>query len=285
MNTKYTVLFNPLAGNKTAKKEVYKLDELLPNDDLNYVEMTPDFHYKEFINSLPDGECVVICGGDGTINALINDIDNSCLSRQIYYYPLGSGNDFNRDIFGDEYKHLLRINDYIKNLPTVTVKGIRKHFINGIGYGLDGYCCEVGDKKRKTSSKPINYIKISIIGTLFKYKKTNAKVTVDGKVYEYKDVWIASTMKGRFYGGGIMAAPHQDRNNPNKELSLIIFHTKSRLSSLYIMSKAFTGGQTAYPDNYVFHTGKNILVEFDKPRALQIDGETISDVYSYSAYI
>ena len=162
---------------------------------------------------------------------------------------------------------------------------IKTHFINGIGYGLDGYCCEVGDKKRKTSSKPINYIKISIIGTLFKYKKTNAKVTVDGKVYEYKDVWIASTMKGRFYGGGIMAAPHQDRNNPNKELSLIIFHTKSRLSSLYIMSKAFTGGQTAYPDNYVFHTGKNILVEFDKPRALQIDGETISDVYSYSAYI
>ena len=114
MNTKYTVLFNPLAGNKTAKKEVYKLDELLPNDDLNYVEMTPDFHYKEFINSLPDGECVVICGGDGTINALINDIDNSCLSRQIYYYPLGSGNDFNRDIFGDEYKHLLRINDLLK---------------------------------------------------------------------------------------------------------------------------------------------------------------------------
>lgn len=282
MNTKYTIIYNPLAGNKTAKKEVYKLDELLPNDDLHYLEMQPDFNYQEFFQNIKSDECVVVCGGDGTLNTLINSVDESVFNKQIYYYPLGSGNDFNRDIFGDEYKHLLRVNDYLKNLPIVCVKGIRRKFINGIGYGLDGYCCEVGDKKRKKSNKPINYVKISIIGTLFKYKRTNAKVTVDGNVYNYKDVWVASTMKGRFYGGGIMATPFQDRNNPNREVSVYVFRGKFRISSLFILSKSFKGEQIAYENNYFVHTGKNILIEFDKPRALQIDGETISDVYSYS---
>ena len=283
MNAKYIILFNPISGNKSAKTKVYQLDDILTNNDLNYVEMSPDFDYKSFMNKVAADERVVLCGGDGTINRFINEVDESDLNKPVFYFPLGSGNDFNRDIHGKPDTVLININNYITNLPVVTINGKSTKFINGIGYGIDGWCCEQGDILRaKDDEKPINYTPIAVKGALYKYKKTNAKVTVDGKEYKYSDVFLASTMKGRFYGGGMMACPDQDRNNPDHSVSILVFRGKVRLSVLMIFSKIFTGEHIKYPKNCIIHTGKNIKVEFDSPRSLQIDGETVLGVSEYT---
>ena len=283
MNAKYIILFNPQAGNKSAKQEVYKLDDILANNDLNYVEMTPDFDYKSFMNKVAADERVVLCGGDGTINRFINEVDESDLKKPVFYFPLGSGNDFNRDIHGKPDTILININNYIQNLPVVTINGKSQKFINGIGYGIDGWCCEMGDKIRaKDSTKPINYTAIAIKGALFQYKKTNATVIVDGKEYHYKDVFLASTMKGRFYGGGMMAAPDQDRNDPEHKVSVLVFRGKIRLQVLLVFSKIFTGEHLQNKKMCILHTGKDVKVSFDKPRAVQVDGETVLGVTEYS---
>ena len=44
----------------------------------------------------------------------------------------------------------MEIGKYLKNLPQVEVNGKKYLFLNGVGYGIDGYCCEVGDKLRET---------------------------------------------------------------------------------------------------------------------------------------
>ena len=283
MNAKYIILFNPQAGNKSAKQEVYKLDDILANNDLNYVEMTPDFDYKSFMNKVAADERVVLCGGDGTINRFINEVDESDLKKPVFYFPLGSGNDFNRDIHGKPDKILINLNNYLNNLPIVTINGKSQKFINGIGYGIDGWCCEMGDKLRaKDSTKPINYTAIAIKGALFQYKKTNATVVVDGKEYHYKDVFLASTMKGRFYGGGMMAAPAQDRNDPEHKVSVLVFRGKIRLQVLLVFSKIFTGEHLQNKKMCILHTGKDVKVSFDKPRAVQVDGETVLGVTEYS---
>ncbi len=283
MNAKYIILFNPLSGNKSAKKNVYKLDDILTNNDLNYVEMTPDFDYKGFMNKVKDDERVVLCGGDGTINRFINEVEEADLEKPVFYFPLGSGNDFCRDILGKTEPTLINLNNYIKKLPVVTINGKSHKFINGIGYGIDGWCCEVGDNIRaKDSEKPINYTSIAIKGALFQYKKTNAKVIVDGKEYYYKDVFLASTMKGRFYGGGMMAAPQQDRNDPEGKVSVLVFRGKVRLQVLMVFSKIFTGEHLKNPKMCILHTGKEIKVSFDSPRALQIDGDTVLGVSEYT---
>ena len=74
------------------------------------------------------------------------------------------------------------------------MNGKKYKFINGIGYGIDGYCCEVGDKMREEAVKDINYTSIAIKGLLFHYHPTNATVTVDGRKHTYKKVWLAPTM-------------------------------------------------------------------------------------------
>ena len=283
MNAKYIILFNPQSGNKSAKTNVYELDEILANNDLNYVEMTPDFDYKSFMHKVGADERVVLCGGDGTINRFINEVDEEDLKKPVFYFPLGSGNDFNRDVHGKADKVLINLNNYISNLPVVTINGKSQKFINGIGYGIDGWCCEMGDKIRaKDSTKPINYTSIAVKGALFQYKKTNATVVVDGKEYHYKDVFLASTMKGRFYGGGMMAAPNQDRNDPEHKVSVLVFRGKIRLQVLMVFSKIFTGEHLKKQKMCILHTGKNIKVSFDSPRAVQVDGETVLGVSEYT---
>ena len=283
MNAKYIILYNPESGNKSAKSKVYDLDDILTNNDLEYVEMTPDFDYKTFMNKVKADERVVLCGGDGTVNRFVNEVDEADLSKPVFYFPLGSGNDFNRDVHGKLDNTLINLNNYMNNLPVVTINGKTKKFINGVGYGIDGWCCEMGDKLRaKDSTKPINYTSIAVKGALFQYKKTNATVIVDGKEYHYKDVFLASTMKGRFYGGGMMAAPNQDRNDPEHKVSVLVFRGKIRLQVLMVFSKIFTGEHLKKQKMCILHTGKNIKVSFDSPRAVQVDGETVLGVSEYT---
>jgi diacylglycerol kinase family enzyme len=222
------------------------------------------------------------CGGDGTLFEVVNGA-YEYPNTEVAVIPLGSGNDFNRDVHGKLDNTLINLNNYMNNLPLVTVKGQTKKFLNNVSFGIDGWCCEVADKIRaKESSKPINYTAIAVKGALFQYKKTNATVIVDGKEYHYKDVFLASTTKGRFYGGGMMATPDQDRNDPEHKVSVLVFRGKIRLQVLLVFSKIFTGEHIKKPKMCIIHTGKNIQVKFDSPRAVQVDGETVLGVTEYT---
>ena len=280
---RYRILYNPNAGNGTGKASSEKLRTVLSQDTLTYEDMTAIKDYASFFASLGEGEKVIISGGDGTLNRFINDTEGLELPKNIYYFAAGSGNDFLRDIEGEEGSKPFCIDPYLKGLPTVTVNGKTSHFLNGVGYGIDGYCCEVGDHIRETSDEPVNYTSIAIKGLLFHYKPTNAKITVDGKEYEFKKVWIAPTMKGRFYGGGMMPTPKQNRLDPDKKLSLMVFHRSSKLKTLMIFPSLFKGEHIKNTKYVTVIEGKEMTVKFDLPTALQIDGETVLGVTEYTA--
>ena len=140
----------------------------------------------------------------------------------------------------------------------------------------------MGDKsKAKAPEKPVNYTAIAIKGLLLHYKPTNATVVVDGKTYTYKKVWIASAMKGRYYGGGLMTAPDQDRLAEDGEVTLVIFHGKGRLKTLMTFPSIFEGKHVVHTNMVALHKGKDITVTYDTPSPLQVDGETELDVLSY----
>ena len=282
---KYCILYNPIAGNGTGKISAEKLNALLPEDILNYKDMTKIEDYASFFASLEEGEKIIISGGDGTLNRFVNDIAELELPCDIYYFAAGSGNDFLRDIGETVGQKPICITPYIKNLPTVTVKDKTSLFINGVGYGIDGYCCEVGDHIRETSDKSVNYAGIAIKGLLFHYKPTNAKITVDGKAYEFKKVWIAPTMKGRFYGGGMMPTPKQNRLDPDKKLSLMVFYGSGKLKTLMIFPSLFKGEHVKHTKYVTILEGREMTVRFDQPTALQIDGETVLGVTEYTARV
>lgn len=279
---KYNVLYNPLAGNGKGENAAKKLKELLKGDELTFTDMTKVSDYRALFASMPEDERVIVSGGDGTLNRFINDTEEVAFANPVYYYATGSGNDFLKDIGGNVGDKPVCIDKYLKALPTVDVKGKSYRFINGIGYGIDGYCCEVGDKLRETSDKPINYAGIAIKGLLFHYHPTSATVIVDGVEHKYKKVWLAPTMNGRYYGGGMIPTPKQDRLNKEHTVSVMVYYGSGKIKSLAVFPSIFKGEHVNHKEMVEVLSGKEITVRFDSPAALQVDGETIIGVTEYS---
>ena len=272
------VIYNPLAGKGTAEEDA-KLLQMVLDEDLEYYDMTHITNYAALLAGLEKEDYLVIVGGDGTLNRFVNETTNIAIPQEIYYFPTGTGNDFAKEVGANG--NPVVITQYLKNLPSVVVNGKSYRFINGVGFGIDGYCCQVGDELRKIPEKKVNYTGIAIKGLLFHFQARNAKVTVDGKEYAYKKVWIAPTMYGKYYGGGMIPAPEQDRNSG--KLSLMLFHGAGRLRTLCVFPSIFKGTHVKHKNMVAVHTGSDITVEFDRPTPLQIDGETILNVTKYTA--
>lgn len=276
----YTVLYNPYSHNEQGELEAKKLNVVFSGNVFDYVDMTKIEDLDAFIRSQKD--YIIIAGGDGTLNRIVNTVNIDTVDAPILYYATGTGNDFLHDINITNTDKPLEVNEYLKNLPTVTVAGKTLKFFNGVGFGIDGYCCEVADRMRaENPGAKVNYTAIAIKGLLMNYKSKTATVTVDGETKTFTDVWIASTMKGRFYGGGMKMAPNQNRLVPGK-VSVVIYHAKSKMIALSTFPKIFDGNHINNTDVVTVIEGSDVHVSFDQPSALQVDGETFLDVTEYS---
>lgn len=273
---KYVILYNPLSHSGTGKEKAENITALPETCNKEFLDVTK-YNYHDVIKALEPQDKIVICGGDGTLNRFINSVDTEKIENEVLYYPTGSGNDFYFDVTGNKSGDPIAINKYIVNLPTVIVNEKTYKFLNGIGYGIDGYCCEKGDELREKSTKPVNYTSIAIKGLLFHYKTTSATITIDGTTRTYKNVWLAPTMNGRCYGGGMIPTPDQNRLGDGS-LSVMVYHCKSKLKALMVFPKIFTGEHVKQTKMVEVFKGRDITVAFDKPTALQIDGETIKGV-------
>lgn len=278
---KYYVLINKLAGSDSGNSAKLAIEEQIKDGEIQFIDIAQIKDYKDFFKQLDAGDAVVLCGGDGTLNRFVNDTDGADIKCEILYYPAGSGNDFYKDVAGTDEKKIIAINEYIKDLPEVFVKGESYKFLNNVGYGIDGYCCEEGDRLRDLGKKNISYTSIAIKGVLGKYKLKDAEVEVDGQTYKFKKVLIAPTMNGKYYGGGMMPAPNQDRKNKDGIVSLMVMHGCCRLKGLMIFPSIFTGKHVKHEKYVKIIEGHNVTVRFNKPSALQIDGETILGVTEY----
>ncbi|MBR2929905.1 MAG: diacylglycerol kinase family protein [Clostridia bacterium] len=273
------VYYNPYSGDGNGQKVAESLASIW-GEDMKLVNTAEAEDISAYSLALGEADAIVLVGGDGTLNRFVNTVDADRLSCRVLYLPSGTGNDFANDVGMKDAKEPFDITEYVKGLPTVELDGETYKFINGVGYGIDGYCCEIGDKKKAQGKKP-NYTAIAILGLLFGYKPKDATVVVDGVEYNFKKVWIAPSMYGRYYGGGMIAAPDQKRGSD--ELSLMLFHGSGKLSTLMTFPKIFTGEHVKAKIVKVL-TGKEITVRFSEPSPLQIDGETKLGITEYTAY-
>ena len=277
------VLYNELSGNGTGKTKAEDVKKFLNGKETVFEDVRKITDYNSFFAALKEDDEIILCGGDGTLNHFINDTEGMTYENPLYYYPTGSGNDFWNDLGKTSEDGPERIEKYLKDLPFVEVNGMKRRFLNGIGYGIDGYCCEVGDEMRKAGNKKINYAGIAIKGLLFHYKPTCAKIKVDNRDFAFKKVWLAPSMNGRYYGGGMIATPGQDRLGAERLLSLLVFYGSGKIKTLAIFPSIFKGKHIDHKDVVQIITGHNITVTFDRPVALQIDGETVLNVTTYTA--
>lgn len=278
----YRILFNPLAG----KYDEDLFESYLPlpfEEKIQKYDITKVDNFDELLASFEAEDKIVVCGGDGTLNNFINSVNTDSVENDILFFAMGSGNDFLNDLGIQNHQQFIKINDYIKNLPVLSANEKSYKFINGIGFGVDGYVCkEVNRIRRQNTRRKKSYTLIALKGLLFMFKPVNATVIADGKEYKFKKVWMVPTMKGKFFGGGMMIAPNQDRKNSDNTLSVIIAHDLSTLKIATLFPSIFKGKHIKYTDYVTVLTANNITVKFDRICDMQIDGETLTDVKEYT---
>ena len=273
------ILYNPKSNNE--------------NNDLNIIhgaEHLEDIGVKKicwlgldvaaFCAELTSDDRVMICGGDGTLHYFANNTYDFDFPCPVYALRSGTGNDFLTDVGQLGNDELIDIRGYLKNLPEVEVNGEKRRFINGVGLGIDGKVCVEVDKAKKKTNKKVSYTPVAVRLLAFDYKRPNARVTVDGVTHEYTKVWMAGTMKGRYFGGGMMVAPQQDRDSG--KISIMVMHGGSRAKTLAIFLEIFKGTHVKHKAMIDIFEGNEVTVEFEAPSDMQIDGETVENVTKYT---
>jgi diacylglycerol kinase family enzyme len=276
------ILYNPLANGGNGTAGIDSVQAAFAPQQTETCDITA-LDTRAFLAGLDNTDQVILCGGDGTINKLINAIEGVSITVPIYIWKFGTGNDFWRDIPEKGDRQMVLLNDYIQQLPYAELGGQHIRFINNCSYGLDGMVCEIGERAKGRRKKgKVSYAWLAIRSIIHDYHCCNARVTVDGQTREYTKVWMASALNGRYVGGGMKLAPGQDRTSD--QLCCLVWHGTSRLATICRLVSVFWGGHVKWTNMCDVRYGRDIQVEFDQPTAAQLDGEVVSGITGYTAH-
>ena len=276
------ILYNPKAHNGDNDLNIVYKGENADKSEVKKINII-GLDVATFVEELTLEDRILIRGGDGTLHNFANNSRNIEFPCPVYMIRSGTGNDFLNDIGQLSTSSPIDIREYLKSLPTVSFNGKELCVVNGVGLGVDGAVCHgVEIFKTKNPNKKANYTAIALAELGYKYKRPSAKVTVDGRTHYYKDVWAVSTMKGKYFGGGMKIAPSQDRSSG--KVSVMVMHGGSRLKTLAVFNKVKTGGHVKHTEMVEIFKGYDVKVEFDAPNDLQVDGEVYTDVVKYSVH-
>ena len=263
------LLYNPLSRNGKNPKFIKKIVNQLNKDgyQVETYSLLEIHEVDSFVNQLDKEDRIIIVGGDGTINRLVNAINYKDIKQKIYMYQAGTGNDFVRSLKTKE--KLVLISPYLKYLPTVAYHQKKRLFLNGVGGGLDGYIAYLVNHSHFKKNK-LNYFRHSFEGFV-KFKPIGAKITVDGKTFHENKLWLASIMNGSYFGGGMKIAPKANRQED--DLHLIIVKNIPKWLLILIFPTIYFGWHIHFKKFVDCYIGKKISFEMDEPIYLQIDGE------------
>ncbi len=274
------ILYNPKSNSEHNDLNIIPGKEELERRGVKQLSLI-ELDTREFFQTLSESDRVLVCGGDGTLHHFVNNIRGLEMPCPIYAIRSGTGNDFLNDIGQSGTEDLIDVRPYISSLPEVEIDGEKRVFINGVGMGIDGAVCDGVEKYKRATGKKASYTAIALKELAYKYKRPSATVTIDGVTHHFRDVWMASAMQGKYFGGGMMIAPTQDRSTG--KLSVMVMHGGSRLKILTVFPTVFKGTHLKYKDIIEVFECDEVTVTFDIPIAFQADGETKSEVLTYTA--
>ena len=213
---------------KKSLNELNKIERVLQGKKLPYrvLKTSKTTNAKDLMNEIHGAELIVI-GGDGTINEVINNYHE----KEIIYLAYGSGNDLARSI---EFKKDIEISRLLESKRfieyDVGVVNDRK-FCSGfdIGFNADIIKRVNGSKLKKYLGKYI-YLLQGVIGILM-LKKYKAKILWDSGEITTDKLYLLNAMIQPYEGGGIKFAPNA--TGQDGKLHIMIMENMSLATFVY----------------------------------------------------
>ena len=266
----YVIIYNPKSKGGNRDKILNGVIKQLGEEKYITKSFGEIKTFKEFVEELNEDEYPLIVGGDGTLHFIFNIMKRENINKDVYAYSSGTGNDFFRDI--NQFNKIIKINDYLEDLPTYQINGNKEYFLNGTGIGLDALVCHLVNESK--FSNAFSYT-MSAVKAFFKFKPSKMTAFIDGKQTTYDKCWLISAMNGKYQGGGMMFAPNKNRNDGI--IGTIFIHDCSRLKILFLFLSIYKGKQFKYKKYVNYIEGKEVKLIPSNKVYMQTDGEVYSD--------
>lgn len=226
---------------------------------------------------------LVVLGGDGTINEVVNGIRD--LSAVILgYIPTGSGNDFTRilNLSSEPEKALRNVLAGTKtealDIGIVTIGGETRRFAVSAGIGFDaGVCWQIDRSLLKRWLNMVGLGSMSYVGValsqLAKEKMTAMTVTFDnGEVFRFEKTLFIAAMNHPYEGGGFLFCP--DARVNDGMLDVIVAADIPKWKMLYLLPKAFKGKHVGHKGIHIFRCTE-VCMEAETGLPVHTDGEPV----------
>ena len=232
----------------------------------------------------PETKRVVVVGGDGTVNEVINGLSD--YERIILgVVPTGSGNDLVRGLGipsdpEKAFSHVIHPSEFKKVdhclLEYLDDDTPARKFAVSSGMGYDADICYHAQKSplkkilnRIGSGSSIYFL--MGIKLIFANKRAKCVLTIDGKHKVTLDKMIFITaMNTRYEGGGMPMAPGADP--ADGKISLLLVNNISRLRHCMLMTKVKKGEHVNAKGIDIINC-RSVEIESDRPLVLHTDGE------------
>src|SRR5690606_17515163 len=289
-------IVNGNAGNGKGYKVWNKLKAELNQKKVNYRSFFTKYptHAQELarqIGSMFEDkvDAVIAVGGDGTINEVVNGMVYYP-NIKVGYIPAGSGNDFYRG-FNVPKSPLKALSFIIQNkgkkgklfdIGKCKVQGraTGSYFVSSLGTGFDAAVSKLtNESKMKRYLNKVHLGSLAYVGALisllFTYRLTSVTVNIDGRDFQYKNVWFVTISNQPFYGGGMKIAPKAKTTDGFFDITVV--HNLSRLKLLFVFITVFFGVHTKFKE-IDQHKGVNIRVNSEDKMLIHADGEYIGNI-------
>lgn len=292
----YHFIVNKNASSGQGIKVWNLLEDILMTENTEYEVYFPDNRIdtirlmKELSAPENMGESLphfVVVGGDGTLNAVIQGIQQmdqiklSCI-------PVGSGNDFARGLgVSDSPVEALMlllhcpqesIIDYglaKVMLASGEIKQSRFLISNGVGYDAE-ICEEVNGSTGKQLLNRLGLGQLSyvIIGLkrILERETCDARITFDGReTIVLRDMFLTVTMNTPFEGGGVPFCPMASWKDGEFDICMVSSLSKAKL----LLAIMLVYLKRHYMLSQVNHKKcKKIKIQMKKARWIHLDGDT-----------
>lgn len=280
---RFLIVANPTSGRGRGRRMAEAVAERLRNQgkqaEIRYTAARGDAEAfaRDACHDMTPPECVVACGGDGTIQevanalALLKDsMGDSCPTLGLA--PAGRCNDFARamgirrdpDAVAGALLHgtarpidLGRVND--------------RYFCTVATLGVDAEVSSFVDTMRMPLRGTPAYI-YGALRVLARYRPHPLRIEGDFGLIE-RPLFLASSANTPFYGGNIRIAPQADPTDGYLDLCLI--DPVSRLKSFGLLPRLLAGRHVELPIVH-FHRTRRVTIDAPLPMEVWADGERIA---------
>lgn len=270
MSGRVILVVNPVAGGGRALRAAERARTILSGSRSVTVERTRGAGHARDLAARARGTgeaCVVVCGGDGTINEVADALAGSDVALGIL--PYGRGNDLARAL-----SIPVSLADAVAVILAGSSRRIDLGTVNGRVFctvSAAGFDAEVAHRVRTGvwhHAGRLGYA-LGVVRSLASLQAREAVLEGDFGRREGRYLLAAVSNTG-WYGGGIRIAP--DAAPDDGLLDCCLVREASRLRLLQLFPRAYRGGHVRYPEVEIVRTRElTVAVEGEWP--VITDGE------------